>query len=71
MGIEVKVNGDFDKALKKFKKKVKKDGILMEWRRKRWYEKPSQKRRRKELRIKKKWEKINAKRKMRELSDWR
>jgi small subunit ribosomal protein S21 len=44
----VVVEGDFEKALKKFKKIVEKEGILTEYKRKEFYEKPSVKRKRKE-----------------------
>ncbi|MGB9766257.1 MAG: 30S ribosomal protein S21 [Sulfurihydrogenibium sp.] len=44
----VYVEGDFEKALKKFKKIVEKEGILTEYKRKEFYEKPSVKRKRKE-----------------------
>jgi len=44
----VLVEGDFEKALKKFKKIVEKEGILTEYKRKEFYEKPSVKRKRKE-----------------------
>ena len=36
-------NGDFNKALRKFKRKVSQDGILMEYKSKRYFEKPSTK----------------------------
>lgn len=42
------VEGDFEKALKKFKKIIEKEGILTEYKRKEFYEKPSVKRKRKE-----------------------
>jgi small subunit ribosomal protein S21 len=37
----------FDRSLKKFRKKVERSGVLADLRRKRYYEKPSAKRRRK------------------------
>lgn len=44
-GLHVEVrNGDFNKALRRFKKKVAEDGILQTIREKQFYEKPSEKR---------------------------
>lgn len=44
-GLTVEVrNGDFNKALRRFKKKVAEDGILQTIREKQFYEKPSEKR---------------------------
>lgn len=41
-GLQVEVrNGDFNYALRKFKKKVQEDGILQELRNREFYEKPS------------------------------
>jgi small subunit ribosomal protein S21 len=42
------VEGDFEKALKKFKKIIEKEGVLTEYKRREFYEKPSVKRKRKE-----------------------
>ncbi len=47
MGLSVTVYDNFDKALRKFKKKVNDDGILETARAKMFYEKPSVKRSRK------------------------
>lgn len=46
---EVVIHGDesFDRALKRFKKKCEKAGILSDFRRHRHYEKPSERRKRK------------------------
>lgn len=44
----VQVEGDFEKAFKKFKKIVEKEGILTEVKRREFYEKPSVKRKRKQ-----------------------
>lgn len=45
-GLTVEVrNGDFNFALRKFKKKVQEDGILQELRKREFFEKPSEKRR--------------------------
>lgn len=44
-GLSVEVrNGDFNFALRKFKKKVAEDGVLQELRQREYYEKPSIKR---------------------------
>lgn len=44
-GLTVEVrNGDFNGALRKFKKRVAQDGILMEYKEKQHYQKPSEKR---------------------------
>jgi len=44
--------GDVNRLIKRFIKKTKKSGILEEFRERRFYEKPSEKRRRKKLRAK-------------------
>lgn len=46
--MEVFVGNDLERALKKFKRQVMKDGILQEVRLRRAYEKPGEKRRRKQ-----------------------
>jgi len=48
--VEVKVSGDkdgFEKAMRLFKKQCQKDGFLVEIKDRRYYSKPSEKRRRK------------------------
>jgi len=45
LSVEVK-NGDFNRALRKFKKLVQDDGILQELRSREYYEKPSARRKR-------------------------
>jgi small subunit ribosomal protein S21 len=40
---------DFDRALKRFTKKCERDGVLTELRKRRFYEKPSIKKRRKSI----------------------
>jgi small subunit ribosomal protein S21 len=50
-------NGDISKAIRKFKKKVQLDGILMEYRDKQFYEKPTTIRKRKKAMAKKRWAK--------------
>jgi len=44
--IEVRKEESIDKALRKFKSKIRKEGILEEMKRREFYEKPSQRRRR-------------------------
>ena len=53
---EVKIgeNDSFETALKRFNRKIKKDGILAEARRREHYEKPSVRRKRKALAARKK-----------------
>jgi small subunit ribosomal protein S21 len=46
-------NEPFEKALKKFKRLVEKEGILTEVRRRQFYEKPSEKRKRRERQARK------------------
>ena len=47
--VEVKVSerGDFEKAMRIFKKQCQKEGFLMEVKERRYYSKPSERRRRK------------------------
>jgi small subunit ribosomal protein S21 len=51
--LEVEVRDSVDKALKILKQKMSKEGILQEIKRRRYYEKPSVKRKRKEAKRKK------------------
>ncbi len=44
--VELRKDDSIDKALKKFKSKIRKEGILEEMKRREFYEKPSQRRRR-------------------------
>ncbi len=44
--VEIRKDESIDKALKKFKSKIRKEGILEEMKRREFYEKPSQKKRR-------------------------
>ena len=46
--VEVMENEPFEKVLKRFKRLVEKEGILTEVKRRQFYEKPSEKRKRKE-----------------------
>jgi small subunit ribosomal protein S21 len=57
-------NEPFEKALKKFKRLVEKEGILTEVRRRQFYEKPSEKRKRKERQARKRILKAMKKRNM-------
>lgn len=51
--IQVMENEPFEKVLKKFKRVVEKEGILTEVKRRQFYEKPSEKRKRKERQARK------------------
>lgn len=51
--IEVFENEPFEKALKRFKRMVEKEGILTEVKRRQFYEKPSEKKKRKERQARK------------------
>ncbi|HIE53025.1 MAG TPA: 30S ribosomal protein S21 [Armatimonadetes bacterium] len=44
--VEVRENETLDSALRRFKRLLQKSGILQEYRRHEWYEKPSERRRR-------------------------
>ena len=46
--VTVRDNEDLEKALKRFKKKVEKEGVLKQIKARKHYEKPSEKKRRKE-----------------------
>jgi len=45
--IEVKKDESFESALRRFKKKIEQDGILREIRDRKYYEKPSERKRKK------------------------
>ena len=62
LSVEVK-NGDFNKALRKFKKAVQEDGILQELREREYYEKPTTIRKRKKAAARARHLKALAKRK--------
>ena len=51
--VEVMENEPFEKVLKRFKRLVEKEGILTEVKRRQFYEKPSEKRQRKERQARK------------------
>ena len=51
--IEVLDNESFEKAFKRFKRIVEKEGILTEVKRRQFYEKPSEKKKRKERQARK------------------
>jgi small subunit ribosomal protein S21 len=57
IGNTVYVDGDFNKALRKFKKKVEESGILEVVREKLFYEKPTTERKRKKGAAKARWRK--------------
>ncbi|MCX7821797.1 MAG: 30S ribosomal protein S21 [Brevinematales bacterium] len=52
--IDLKENESIDSALKKFKKEVEKDGILTEEKKHRFYEKPSETKKKKKASIERK-----------------
>lgn len=63
-GLKVEVrNGDFNKALRRFKKVVQEDGLLQELRKREYYEKPSAKRKREKAAARARHLKAMAKRK--------
>ncbi len=64
MFVVVGENEPFDKAFKKFKRLVEKEGILTEVRRRQFYEKPSEKKKRRERQARKRIVKAMKKRSM-------
>jgi len=57
-GLSVEVrNGDFNGALRKFKRKVQESGIIQDVKEKQYYEKPTAKRKRKKAAAKARWQK--------------
>jgi small subunit ribosomal protein S21 len=58
--VEVR-NGDFSRALRKFKKKIQEDGILQEVRNREYFEKPSIKRKKAKAAARSRWLKKIAK----------
>lgn len=61
-GLSVEVrNGDLNKALRLFKKKVQDSGIMQELREREYYEKPTTKRKRAKAAAKARWKKKQAK----------
>jgi small subunit ribosomal protein S21 len=62
--VVVDENEPFEKAFKKFKRLVEKEGILTEVRRRQFYEKPSEKRKRRERQARKRILKAMKKRNM-------
>jgi small subunit ribosomal protein S21 len=60
--LEVEVRDSVDKALKILKQKMSKEGILQEIKRRRYYEKPSVKRKRKQAEARRKRRKALARR---------
>jgi small subunit ribosomal protein S21 len=59
-GIRVKEDEPFEYALKKFKKQCEKAGVLSEIRKREYYEKPSDRKKRKLLAAKKKMSRANS-----------
>jgi|TARA_B110000263_G_scaffold248652_1_gene264058 small subunit ribosomal protein S21 len=61
--VEIRVNDSesLDSALKRFNRKVQSDGILTDSRQNEYYEKPSEKRKKKEAARKRKLRKVNSK----------
>jgi small subunit ribosomal protein S21 len=55
--VDIKDNESIDSALKRFKKEVEKDGILTEEKKHRFYEKPSETRKKKMSAVKRKIQK--------------
>jgi len=56
MGLKVIVGeGQFDRALRKFKKKVQEYGLLQELREKQFYEKPTTRRKKAKSQARKRW----------------
>jgi small subunit ribosomal protein S21 len=53
-GIYVRDNESFEQALRRFKRKCEKSGILSEVKRRRFYEKPSEQRKRQMIQARKK-----------------
>jgi small subunit ribosomal protein S21 len=47
--MEIMVEGSLDQALRVLKRKLAKEGVLKEWRRRTFYEKPSERRKHKRL----------------------
>ncbi|MFZ8860914.1 MAG: 30S ribosomal protein S21 [Thermocrinis sp.] len=62
--VVVSENEPFEKAFKKFKRLVEKEGILTEVRRRQFYEKPSEKKKRRERQARKRIVKAMKKRSM-------
>ena len=59
-GVRVRENEHFDAALRRFKRACEKAGVLTELRRREFYEKPTQERKRKKAAAVKRQEKRNA-----------
>ena len=56
-GLRVEVDGNFDKALRIFNKKVQNSGLIREVREREHFEKPSSKRKKAKALAKKRWQK--------------
>lgn len=57
----VKVDSDLDSALKRLRKKIEKEGLIKEIKKNMYYEKPTQRRRRKMLKARKKMRRMQDK----------
>jgi len=57
----VKVDSDLDSALKRLRKKIEKEGLIKEIKKNMYYEKPTQRRRRKMLKARKKMRRMQEK----------
>lgn len=57
----VKVDSDLDSALRRLRKKIEKEGLIKEIKKNMYYEKPTQRRRRKMLKAKKKMRRMQEK----------
>jgi small subunit ribosomal protein S21 len=55
--VHIKDGMPFEKALRKFKKKIQESGVLQELRQREFYEKPTTKRKRKKAAAKARWQK--------------
>lgn len=60
--IEVEVRGDIEYAIRQLKKKLQMDGIKRELKRREYYEKPSERKRRKQAEAKRKLRKLRHRR---------
>ena len=60
-GIEIVVfDNNIDKALRQLKKKMATEGLYREFKKRRYYEKPSEKRKRKKAEARKRWLKTKS-----------
>lgn len=52
--VRIRPGDNFDDAVRKFKKRVEKDGILQEYKKRQYFEKPSDEKRRKRMEARRK-----------------